>query len=349
MAISCVAGDYVLCSERVQATPPDPLSLKLEKPIMPFKRPLAQLALLLGSALLAAPLAAQDAPKVEIKTTDLGHGLYMLEGSGGNIGLSVGSDGVVMIDDQFANLTPAIEAAVKKLSNKPIRFVLNTHWHYDHTGGNENLGKAGAVIVAHQNVRKRMEAGGLMEAFGREIPAAPGVALPVVTFGHDIQFHLNDMTLDARHVAAAHTDGDAFVLFPEANVLHAGDLYFNGFYPVIDWGSGGHIDGMIAAVDKLLAVVNDQTKIIPGHGPLSNKAELAAYRSMLSTVGERINALVAEGKSLKEVKAAKPSAEFDAKWGNGFLKIEPWIEMVYQGVKRQRSADHQQHSHKREH
>ncbi|MBD8524317.1 MBL fold metallo-hydrolase [Pseudomarimonas arenosa] len=301
---------------------------------MPFRH-LCQRWIAIAVATWAVTLTSAGAQSgmVEITSTDLGHGLHMLQGSGGNIGLSVGDDGVVMIDDQFANLTPAIEAKVRQLSDQPIRFVLNTHWHHDHTGGNENLGKAGAVIVAHHNVRKRMEAGGFMEAFKREVAPAVGDALPVVTFGHDIQFHLNGLTLDARHISHAHTDGDAYVYFPQANVLHTGDLYFNGFYPVIDWGSGGHIDGMVQAVDKLLAIVDDNTKIIPGHGPLSNKAELETYRNMLAKVAQRMNALVADGNSLEQVKAAKPSAEFDATWGNGFLKIEPWVEMVYQGVK----------------
>ncbi len=288
--------------------------------------------------LLTVPLAAQDQPEVNITRTELGHGLFMLQGQGGNIGVSIGDDGVILVDDQFAPLTPKIEASIREVSAAPIRFVLNTHWHFDHTGGNENLGKAGAVIVAHHKVRTRMEAGGLMEAFNRQVEPAPGVALPVVTFGVDLQLHLNGLRMEAHHVSAAHTDGDAFVWWPEANVLHAGDLYFNGFYPVIDWGSGGHIDGMVAAVDRMLGLINAQTKVVPGHGGLSNRAELQAYRDMLATVAGSMNEMVAAGKTLAEVQTAKPTAAFDAQWGNGFLKIEPWVEMVYHGVKRKQTG-----------
>lgn len=292
----------------------------------------------LAAVALATSAGAQDLSGVEIEATDLGHGIHMLKGAGGNIGVSVGEDGVVLIDDQFAPLTPKIQAAIRRVSDKPIRFVLNTHWHFDHTGGNENLGEAGAVIVAHHNVRKRMAAGGLMEAFKREMPPAPGAALPVVTFGDDMHLHLNGQKLEATHVPPAHTDGDAFVFFPDANVLHAGDLYFNGLYPVIDWGSGGHIDGMLAAADRMLALINAQTKVIPGHGPLSDKAELQAYRDMLATVAKRMNALVAAGKSLEEVQAEKPTAEFDEAWGKGYYTPTEWVEQVYEGVKRHRAG-----------
>lgn len=292
-------------------------------------------ATLLLALAASSAIAQQDFSKVEIKTTDLGRGLYLLVGSGGNIGLSTGPDGVVLIDDQYAPLAPKIRAAVTAVApNQPIRFVLNTHWHGDHTGGNENFGEGGALIVAHHNVRKRLAAGGFMEAFKRDVKPAPAKALPVVTFGDDVSFHVNGLTLNALHVAPAHTDGDAVVFFPEAKLVHMGDLYFNGLYPVIDYGSGGHIDGMVDAVSRILPMLDDQSRVIPGHGPLSDKAGLIAYRDLLATISLRLKKLMTEGKTLEEIKAAKPTADFDEQWGKGFLKPDVWVEMVYSGLKR---------------
>jgi cyclase len=279
-------------------------------------------------------VGAQQPAEVKIESTKIADGVYMLTGQGGNIGLSVGEDGVFMIDDQFAPLTEKITAAIRGLSDKPIRFLINTHWHGDHTGGNENLGHAGAVIVAHENVRERMTKEQFLAAFNAKTPPAPPKALPVVTFNDAVTFHWNGEEIRVLHVAPAHTDGDSVIHFVKANVVHMGDTYFNGMFPFIDASTGGNIRGMIAAVDRVLKLTNNETKFIPGHGPLSGVAELKEYRAMLATAAERIQKLVSDGKTRDEAIAAKPTTDLNAKWGNGFLKPDAWVGIVYDGIKK---------------
>ena len=280
-----------------------------------------------------AALAQQDFSKVQIKTEKLSATTYMMTGEGGNLGLSIGADAVFVIDDQFAPLTPKIKAAITKLTKKPIKFVLNTHWHFDHTGGNESMGKAGVLIVAHENVRKRMSAEGFIAFFGMKTKAEPKVALPVITFTQNMAFHINGDEVYVSHIANAHTDGDAIVHFRNSDVIHMGDTFFNKIYPFIDTSSGGKVDGMIGAADRVLAIAGDNTKIIPGHGPLADKTDLKAYRDMLATVSERIKAQIKDGKTLEEVLATKPTAEFDEAWGKGFLMPQKWVEMMYENLK----------------
>lgn len=287
-------------------------------------------ALWLGAAPSAA--AAQDFESVEIVTHDLGGGLFMLVGRGGNIGMSIGADGVFLVDDQFAPLTPKILAAIAKLSADPVRFVINTHWHGDHTGGNENLGSAGALIVAHDKVRERMSVEQFMQAFGRRVPAAPKAALPVITFAETISFHLNGERIEVFHVETAHTDGDAIVHFAIHDVFHMGDTFFNGGYPFIDIESGGSIDGMIAAADRVIALSDGQSKIIPGHGALSDRAGLRAYRAMLGGVRDAIAKALEARKSVEEVVSHKPTAAFDSQWGDGFVKPDDFVRSVYRSL-----------------
>ncbi|HBK91871.1 MAG TPA: MBL fold metallo-hydrolase, partial [Parvularcula sp.] len=234
-------------------------------------------------------LAQQDFSKVEIKATEIVSGIYILEGAGGNIGLSVGADGAFVIDDQFAPLSDKIMAAIKAIDAAPVEFLLNTHWHGDHTGGNEAFGAAGAHIVAHDNVRKRLKEGLKRET--RDTPPAPEGALPVVTFSDQASFYWNGRDIRVIHLNNAHTDGDAIVHFRDANVIHTGDIYFNtGGYPFIDLASGGSFDGLIAAQEAILALCDDKTVIIPGHGALASKATLAANIAMLKDVRARIAA-----------------------------------------------------------
>ena len=282
---------------------------------------------------VAAPLAAQqDFSKVEVKADKVAEGVYMLTGSGGNIGLSVGKSGGLVVDDQYAPLTDKILAAIKAITPDPVRFVVNTHWHGDHTGGNENMGKAGAILVAHENVRRRMSSDQFIALFNRKVEASPEMALPVVTFAEGVTFFWNGDEVRVFHVPPAHTDGDSVVQFTKADVLHMGDTFVNGSFPLIDISSGGRIDGILASADRALAAATDKTRIIPGHGPLASKADLQAYRDVVKTVRDRVAKLKAEGKTKDAAVAAKPTAEFDAKWGQGFIKGDMLVGMVFDSL-----------------
>ncbi len=293
-------------------------------------------ATFLAAALATAPaaFAQQDFSKVEIKTEKLSDTTYMLVGAGGNVGLSVGDDAVFVIDDQFAPMAPKLKAAIAAITKKPVQFLLNTHYHFDHTGGNEAFGSTGTLIVAHDNVRRRLSAEQLISFIGARQAATPKAGLPVITVPAAISFHINGDEVHAFHVPRAHTDGDLIVHFRNSDVVHMGDVYFNGFYPFIDTGSGGSPDGVVAAADRVLALATDKTKIIPGHGPLANKATLQAYRDMLATVAQRIRDLRREGKTDDQIRAAKPAADFDASWGKGFIAPERFVQMMLDGIPR---------------
>lgn len=277
--------------------------------------------------------ARQDNADVQIETVPVADNVYMLIGRGGNIGVSVGDDGVILIDDQFAPLSEKIQEAVAALSDGPIRFVVNTHWHGDHTGGNENMGKAGALIVAHENVRARMSVDQFMEAFDRTVPASPPAALPVITFTDAVTFHWNGDDINVFHVNTAHTDGDAIIHFTKSNAFHMGDTFFKGRYPFIDVSSGGTLAGIINAADHVLARADEDSKIIPGHGSLATKEDLQAYRDVLQTIHDRIAKLMDEGKSVEEVVAAKPTSDYDDPWGTGFMQADQWVSLVYASMK----------------
>jgi cyclase len=292
--------------------------------------------------LLAGAATAQQAPpaalpppdfsKVEIKTTDLGDNVYMLEGQGGNITVAVAKDGIIMVDGEFAPLHDKIKAAVAAVSPLPIKYLVNTHFHGDHTGGNEPFAKDGAVVVADPNVKARLAAGTTNGLTGAQVPPAPADALPTRTYKGGTKLVLSGRVAELKHIANAHTDGDTYVWFKSSNVLSTGDTFTNGRYPNIDFANGGNIKGMIAAADTYLKQVNDKTRIVPGHGPIGDKAALTAYRTMLTTARDRMAKLVKDGKSEDDVVAAKPFADLDAKWAPTELASKNFIRVVYHSL-----------------
>jgi glyoxylase-like metal-dependent hydrolase (beta-lactamase superfamily II) len=286
---------------------------------------LAAAALLLAGAASAQqqPAAPQAPPlidwaKIEIKTTDLGSNTYMLQGQGGNITVVVGSEAVLMVDGQFAPLSEKIKAAVKAISPLPIKYLVNTHFHGDHTGGNVNFAKDGAAIVAHDNIRIRLAAGTTSALTGAKVPPVPPEGLPALTYvGGSFALDVGGRKAQLTHIANAHTDGDTWVYLADANVLATGDTFNNlKKYQTIDYLNGGDVRGMIRALDTFLKAANDKTKIVPGHGPLASRADLEVFRAMLVTSRDRIQKLHEEGKTEQEVIALAPLADLDATWAN---------------------------------
>lgn len=286
---------------------------------------------LVGLSLLTlatAGVAQRNFDEVEIRAEQIAPGIAVLYGAGGNIGVSYGEDGTILIDDQFAPLSAKIEAAIAELGASPVEFLINTHYHGDHTGGNENFGKKGALIFAQENVRVRLKEG---RAGDNPIAPAPKDALPVVTYDQGLRLNVNGDTVDVMFLGGGHTDGDSVIFWREDNVLHMGDLYFKILgYPFIDVASGGNVFNAMNSLDAVIRMIDDRTRVIPGHGPMSNKAELIAYRAMIGDAVARVKALKDAGKSLEEAVAAQPLADFNR--GEGFISADAFVTAIWNSL-----------------
>jgi glyoxylase-like metal-dependent hydrolase (beta-lactamase superfamily II) len=290
-------------------------------------RRLASLAIFTVGMGAAYAYAQQDFADVEIRAVEIKPGIAVLFGQGGNIGVSYGTDGTMIVDDQFAPLTPKIQAAIAGLGATPVKFLVNTHWHFDHAGGNENFGKAGATIVAHENVRERLAAGGTTA--GNTTPPAPREALPVVTYDDSLSFHVNGDEIEVIHTGGGHTDGDSVILWRRANVLHTGDLMMNGLgFPFIDISSGGNVEHLLRSLDQMVAMTDGETVIIPGHGELADRLDLIAWRRMIASAVDRVERLKDAGRTLEEAKAAKPLAGLSNAEG-GFVAEDQFVEAIW--------------------
>ncbi len=274
----------------------------------------------------------REAATAKIQVQNLRGDVSVLIGSGGNIGVLTGRDGKVLIDAGIPASRPQLTEALKSLGSDPVKHLINTHWHFDHTDGNEWLHSVGAEITAHENTRKHLSVTTRVEGWNFTFPPAPKGALPTKVFDKDLKLHLNGATLVLDHYPPAHTDSDIFIEFSDADIIHVADTFWNGHFPFIDYSTGGSIDGMIRAAEANVARVTDKTIVIPGHGPIGNKSQLTEFRDMLVSVRERVSALKKQGKSLDEVLAAKPTADYDAKWGGFVIDGKNFTGLVYQGV-----------------
>jgi glyoxylase-like metal-dependent hydrolase (beta-lactamase superfamily II) len=274
--------------------------------------------------------AQTDFSKVEIKATKISGNVYMLEGSGGNIGVSVGPDGILIVDDQFAPLADKIRAALKGLNQGKLRFILNTHWHGDHTGGNVVFGPE-APIIAHDNVRKRLATEQKSEVFKRTTPASPKEALPVITFDQSLSVHFNGEEIRVIHFPHGHTDGDSVIFFTNSNVVHLGDDFFAGRFPFVDLESGGSVEGLIKNIGELIAKIPPTAKLIPGHGPISTLDDLKNYHRMLVQTTDIVRQKITGGKTLDQIKSEGLPDEWKP-WGTGFIKTDLWIETIYKSL-----------------
>ena len=274
----------------------------------------------------------QDFSKVQVKATKVAGNVYMLQGSGGNIGVSVGADGILIVDDQFAPLADKIRAALKELGQGKLRFILNTHWHGDHTGGNVVFGPE-ATIIAHDNVRKRLSTEQKSEVFKNTTPASPKEALPVITFGQSLSVHFNGEEIRVIHYPQGHTDGDSVIFFTTSNVIHLGDDFFAGRFPFVDLESGGSIEGLTKNIGEIITQIPDGAKLIPGHGPLSTIDDLKSYHRMLQQPTDIVRQKVTAGKTLEQIKSEGLPEEWKP-WGTGFIKTDLWIETIYKSLKK---------------
>ena len=281
--------------------------------------------------IIISPAYAQEAPQLNV--VNVTEDIAVIEGMS-NTTILTGKDGIFMIDTQTQELIDPVIAKIAEVSIQPIRFIANTHYHFDHSGGNEKAANTGAMIIAHENVRKRMSTEQKMDAINMTTPPASIAALPDITFSKDVTFYINGEEVHVFHIGAGHTDGDAIVHFRKANVIHLGDLYFNGLYPYIGIEAGGSINSMIQVGNTILGMIDDATRIIPGHGPIARKAEYAEYLEMLTGVRDAIRRQIDAGKSIKEVIASKPLQAFDAKWGKGMFTSDQFAELVYTDLSR---------------
>ena len=276
-------------------------------------------------------LSAQDKP-VEFTTFQLSDTVYMLKGRGGNVGISTGEDGLYIIDDQLRPITSQLLQAIRKVSNKPIRFVINTHYHADHVGGNEALGETGTVVIAHDNIRKRMTTEQVSIFRQETTPPYPKGALPILTFNDRMSLHLNGETATAYYVANGHTDGDSIIHFPVSNVIHMGDMFFNGLYPYVDLDAGGSMQGLIEAADLALSMADETTRIIPGHGPLGMTEDLKNYRDYLVEASTNVQELIDKAMNLEQIIAAKPTSEWDEELGKTWITPAQFVTFIYNSL-----------------